>query len=345
MDKAKAIIFGAGKNGENVYKHIKDNYEIVHFVDNNINRWGKDHLGITIISPQELLNYNDAKIYIATIHELDVINQLISMGIEMDRIITFNISLVMESVTEKYKKYEREERLMEEIKKISIGKLLSTIKNGTMNLSSISFIPGSSGVLDFALLRALMLKYNLKTYLEIGTYIGESINIITDIADKCYSISVPESHPCSMKNWCKKYGMQDYSNRLINKSNIVQFLEDSKEFDFGRIQDKIDLYFIDADHSYDGVLNDTRKVFDHKAKDSIVVWHDFKKSRNKLNMDVISAVEDTLSSKEFENIFLFDNNICGIYIPDKYLADFHNMTYFDKNELYTYDLDYHIIVR
>ncbi|WP_158078749.1 class I SAM-dependent methyltransferase [Clostridium puniceum] len=179
----------------------------------------------------------------------------------------------------------------------------------------------------------------MKNYLEIGTYIGESINVISDICDVCYSITAPIDAPYSMKNWCKDANIPDYSERLATSKNIRHYYCDSKTFDFSSIDEKIDVYFIDGDHSYYGVYHDTKNIFENKNEDSFVIGHDFKRQGAVFNEDVILAVKNVLK-QEFDNVFVTNNNICGIYIPKKYQKDFplKKLGYSEeREELYTYD--------
>ena len=53
--------------------------------------------------------------------------------------------------------------------------------------------------------------------------------------------------------------MPNYSGRLAYSDKIKHFYVNSQTFDFETINDEIDLYFIDGDHSYEGVYNDTKK--------------------------------------------------------------------------------------
>ena len=118
---------------------------------------------------------------------------------------------------------------------------------------------------------------------------------------------------------------------------------DSKEFNFKSIKESIDLYFIDADHSYTGVYNDTKNVFDSKKEDSFVIWHDFKVTSWKYCGIAAPAVKEVLGEK-FKNVYLVDNrqNMCGIYIPEKYQSDFeyHEIYYSEERQpMWAYEME------
>ncbi len=82
----KAIIFGCGYAGEGAYCKLCDMYEIIAWVDNNTNLWGKKKEGIEIISPlkmYELLQKNkEVTLFVAVVDSSDIVNQLKMNSIE-----------------------------------------------------------------------------------------------------------------------------------------------------------------------------------------------------------------------------------------------------------------------
>ncbi|KAI4450876.1 hypothetical protein C823_005413 [Eubacterium plexicaudatum ASF492] len=106
-------------------------------------------------------------------------------------------------------------------------------------------------------LKLIAIKSGSKEYLEVGTYIGESINILTDCCEKLYSVTLPIEK--AMKQF-KPSWRTNFIGKLATNENIVSYYTDSRQFDFSKHADTVDLYFIDGDHSYEGVYNDT-KIF------------------------------------------------------------------------------------
>ena len=225
-------------------------------------------------------------------------------------------------------------------KELNIGKFLGSEElreTQGIKFNTLSMVWGGSSLLDYALLRGLVIKYQIETYLEIGTYIGDSLTVVSDLVKKCYSITVPEDHPAHMRNWCHRNHTIDYSNKLVTGDNMIQYQEDSKEFDFGKINGSIGLYFIDGDHSYQGVLIDSLKVLEHfDPENSFVVWHDCRNSAGKIDLEVVGAIYEATGDEYFKNFFIFNNSMCGVYIPDKYINDFVKTMESDK--LVTYQV-------
>lgn len=219
---------------------------------------------------------------------------------------------------------------------INLGAWLHQHKQ--LNLKEMTFIAGGSGILDYLFLKQIAQISGCREYLEIGTYIGESINILTDCCEKLYSVSLPED---SLRKYFIHAKNPNYVGRLSKHENIVHYNINSRLFDFSKHADTVGLYFIDGDHSYQGVYHDTKSIFANKKEDAIVVWHDFKTGQNAYRTEVVRAVYDALG-EEFGQVYVTDNNICGIYIPKSRMNEFGFMVYERKYEenapLYTYNL-------
>lgn len=81
------VIWGATPSIKNIYKQIKNESELVYFVDNDKNKWGKKLFDEDIISPSELTKKKFDKIYILSTSAMDAIKQqIINMGIDDNKI-------------------------------------------------------------------------------------------------------------------------------------------------------------------------------------------------------------------------------------------------------------------
>lgn len=220
---------------------------------------------------------------------------------------------------------------------ININSLLNDLDELYV-FNTICFTWGGSEILDYALIQALIKKYKLKNYLEIGTYTGESLCVAADVAEQCYSIAVLENHPAHMKKWCASRHLKDYSNLLVDRDNMVQYLEDSYYFDYSKVTEKIDLYFVDGDHSYRGVFIDSIKIFEHiDTENTFVLWHDVRNGLG-LNKEIVRAIHDAIGEK-FEGFYTFDYSMCGLYVPPKYRNDFKMISVDDEIGRYKIQLE------
>lgn len=324
----KVVIYGCGKIGKLVYENYKGWYDFLFFVDKNAEEI-KEYDGVPVYLPQKLKEYPEIKIIIASYNYKDML-----ADIERFEIANRNIELFMQSfepVLSKTLTMALDKRT------INLGEWFRNSKN--LSCKELTFIPGGSQVLDYMFLKQIAIKSGSREYLEIGTYIGESINILTDCCEKLYSVTLPIE--CAKKYYDEQFKMRNYVGRLVNHEKVTTYYTDSSQFDFSKHADTVDLYFIDGDHRYEAVYNDTKNIFLNKKENAIVVWHDFKYTDTRYKAGVVNAVHDVLGDA-FDNVYVTDNNACGIYIPPNRIDEFgfimHEGIYEENAPLYTYDV-------
>ncbi|WP_061310083.1 class I SAM-dependent methyltransferase [Clostridium botulinum] len=90
MNKLKIIIFGVGSGYERLKCDMNfDKVEMLAFVDNDIKKQGTIFNNINIVSPKEIHKYSYDYIIIASQYYLEIEKQLLDMGIEKKRIISY----------------------------------------------------------------------------------------------------------------------------------------------------------------------------------------------------------------------------------------------------------------
>ena len=85
----QALIFGCGGIGEKCKTYLEElGYEVIAFVDNDKDKWGKLFQGKIIISPKEISSLNYKQIAIGNYKAANSIKrQLLELGVEKDKII------------------------------------------------------------------------------------------------------------------------------------------------------------------------------------------------------------------------------------------------------------------
>jgi predicted O-methyltransferase YrrM len=81
------------------------------------------------------------------------------------------------------------------------------------------------------------------------------------------------------------------------EKKIVMLTGDSKQFDFTQFANRINFVFIDGDHSYDAVMNDSKIAFQMVSSGGIIVWHDYL-----FINDVTRAILDISKGRELFNL-------------------------------------------
>jgi predicted O-methyltransferase YrrM len=123
---------------------------------------------------------------------------------------------------------------------------------------------------------------------EIGTFRGRTaLNFALNSPENCrvFTLDLPEES--NVKEMAvasanradatligaRKVGL-DYEGRDVS-SKIVQLYGDSRSFDFSPYVGQADLVFVDGGHTYDVVVNDTRRAIEMCRPGGVVMWHDF----------------------------------------------------------------------
>lgn len=83
--KQKAIIFGAGATGSEVYEKVKNIYDVLCYIDNDDRKIGMKKNGINVNHPNFLHNNIFDKVIIATLTGSEEIFQQISGGGDISR--------------------------------------------------------------------------------------------------------------------------------------------------------------------------------------------------------------------------------------------------------------------
>lgn len=186
------------------------------------------------------------------------------------------------------------------------------LTNGTETLETFAFLGGGSLPTDLALLKSISKKFDNCQYFEIGTWRGESVANVADTGADCYTLNLSEAELKAMNipdAYAKLHGFFSH-----NKEQVHYLYGNSLDFDFAALDKKFDLIFIDGDHHYDFVKNDTQKVFEHLIHDkSIVVWHDYAYSPEKIRPEVLAGILDGIPKAFQKNLYHVSNTMCAIF--------------------------------
>ncbi|HZK07110.1 MAG TPA: class I SAM-dependent methyltransferase [Bacteroidales bacterium] len=180
-----------------------------------------------------------------------------------------------------------------------------------------AFLDGGSLPTDHFLLQQLAAGIEGCRYFEIGTWRGESVANVAPHAAHCTTLNLSDEQ-------MREVGMSEdyidligfFSNHL---PNITHLRGDTSHFDFAGLNQKYDLIFIDGDHHYEMVKNDTQKVFANLLHDrSIVVWHDYARNPETPRFDVFAGILDGLPPHLHHNLYHAGNTLSAVYSPLKY---------------------------
>ncbi|MBE0673970.1 MAG: class I SAM-dependent methyltransferase, partial [Bacteroidales bacterium] len=220
----------------------------------------------------------------------------------------------MEGVKAREQEYYRKKLIKEynteQLPTISILDLFPDLEE---EIQSYSFLSGTSLITDLVLLKSFARKRSGCAYLEIGSWRGESLVNVSDVTEDCTSLTLSADEMRQLnfgEEFIKVHGV--FSNHI---QSIKRIEANSHTFDFNKLDKKFDLIFIDGDHSYEGVLNDTRKVFQlRKNQNSVIVWHDYGFHTEDARYTTLKAILDGVPKEKHKNLYHVSNTMCAVYI-------------------------------
>ncbi|MBL1279051.1 MAG: class I SAM-dependent methyltransferase [Fluviicola sp.] len=201
---------------------------------------------------------------------------------------------------------------LEQLPTINILDLLPNLDD---KIRRYSFLTGTSLITDLVLLRGLAKSFDKCSYMEIGSWRGESLANVSDVVEECLSITLSAEDMKGLgypDSFADVHGVfsKDLENLTVIEAN-------SHTFDFSSLNKKFDLIFVDGDHSYGGVLNDTKKVFNlRRESQSIIVWHDYAFNTEDVRYTTMKAILDGIPEEYHKNLYHVSNTMCAVYIEN-----------------------------
>ncbi|NVO18190.1 MAG: class I SAM-dependent methyltransferase [Bacteroidetes bacterium] len=197
------------------------------------------------------------------------------------------------------------------LKQINLTDLLGSFNE---TIAPYEYLDGGSLPTDIGLLKALARQIPNCAFFEIGTWRGENVANVSQVAESCITMDLPDAEKVNLGMTDEYISQHAALSRHI--PNIIHLKANSLTFDFNSLGKKFDLVFIDGDHHYKGVLNDTQKVFAHLIhENTVIVWHDYAFNPEKVRYEVFSAILDGLPESHHSRLFHVANTLCAIYFP------------------------------
>jgi hypothetical protein len=148
-------------------------------------------------------------------------------------------------------------------------------KDTTITLRPETVLSGSVNIFDQTVLCGLLRLVKPMTVLEIGTFRGGTTWHLHENAPRgatVYTMDLPDD---AMPDDITDSALARIKTRpfLPDSHRVVQIQIDSKTWD-GSLPSKAQFVFIDGDHSYAGVKNDTEKALQCVDSAACIAWHD-----------------------------------------------------------------------
>lgn len=198
--------------------------------------------------------------------------------------------------------------------------LLDLVPGIDETIAPYCYMNGSSRTVDLALIKAVARRFPDCRYLEIGALRGESLANVAEVARECVAVSLSDEEIIE-RGWGEEF-RKNNGLFLGNVPNLTRIGHDSLTFDFSTIG-TFDLVFVDGDHSYEGVLSDTRSAFSvRRNDDSIIIWHDYGFEYETTRWSVMAGILDGAPADARGHIYHVSNTLCAIYVNGAYRTSF-----------------------
>lgn len=177
------------------------------------------------------------------------------------------------------------------------------------------YLDGGSTPIDIALLKGLAKKNHQCDYFEIGTWRGESAANVASVAKHCTTLNLSDIEMKEMRLDKKYIDLHRFFSKDLK--NVTHLQGNSMTFDYKSLEQKFDLIFIDGDHHYEAVMNDTKNAFQLlKNERSVIVWHDYGNNPNDIRWDVLRGILDGTPNDKKKKLYRVSNTLCAIYTDE-----------------------------
>ena len=229
----------------------------------------------------------------------------------------YPVAVLLDGIRAQREKYHRAQiEAQYGIRQLPTIDLLDLLPGLEGQLNTYSFLDGTSSITDLILLKSLAKTYASCSYLEIGSWRGESIVNVADIAPKCTSVTLSKSEMQQMNLNPEFIRLHGFFSE--NHPNITTIGHNSHTFDFQSLDQSYDLIFVDGDHGYESVKKDSQSVFPLRRNEgSIIVWHDYGFNPESVRYSVLHGILDGIPREKHQHLYHVSNTMCAIYLEDK----------------------------
>jgi predicted O-methyltransferase YrrM len=194
------------------------------------------------------------------------------------------------------------------------------VENQPLQKLILNFAPDTYGDVswqELVTLSSLVVHYKPLRIFEIGTFMGKTTyHLAANSPDQArvFTLDLPQAgfeetiaqnpYDMNLLHEGKRHEVGHYFKNTAYESKIKQIFCDSRSFDETPYADSMDMIFVDADHFYPSVINDTQKALRMLSKDGpgkVILWHDLRQrsdvERGILELcgrDKIRHIKDTM---------------------------------------------------
>jgi hypothetical protein len=184
-------------------------------------------------------------------------------------------------------------------------------------VSPYTFMPGTASPLEMAVLRGLAGRFEPCHYLEIGTFRGESVANVAQVADRCVTVCLPEATMADLGLSAEEIAVHGMFSRGL--ANVEHVAHDSRTLDFATLGGPFDLVFVDGDHAPETVRSDTVHVLaELRDERSVVLWHDYGFSPEEVRWSVLAGILDGCPADVRPCLYHLAHTTAAVYVRGEF---------------------------
>lgn len=180
----------------------------------------------------------------------------------------------LENAIDKYGEQERFQLLHKQarLREVNLSQVFgSEIDKVEAPYGTVNETTGKPNQAELFMVNILARHLKARNIFEFGTFTGRSTYYFT-LATPDTRVTTLDLPPGPGRT-IPEVGL--YFVNSDREDQITQILTDSRKFDPTPYEKKMDFIFVDGDHSYEGVKNDTEKAFKMLAPGGVILWHDY----------------------------------------------------------------------
>uniref|UniRef100_Q07IR2 Glycosyl transferase, family 2 n=1 Tax=Rhodopseudomonas palustris (strain BisA53) TaxID=316055 RepID=Q07IR2_RHOP5 len=158
------------------------------------------------------------------------------------------------------------------IRELYLGEILPDALKVPVPLGAMNELTGHPNKADMIMVCAIAGAIKAKRIFEFGTHVGRTTYHLTAVDEEA-EVTTLDIGDAAVNEYAPYIG--NYFKNTGKDSRIRQIFANSFEFDPAPYRHQFDFVFVDADHSYEAVKNDTLKAFELLRPGGVVMWHDY----------------------------------------------------------------------
>lgn len=158
------------------------------------------------------------------------------------------------------------------LRELYLAEIFPDIGEIPVPIGAMNELTGHANKADMLIVCAIAKQHGARRIFEFGTHVGRTSYHLMQSNEEAQVFTL-DIGPDSGLEYGEYIG--NFYREKGDFDRITQILEDSRQFDTTPYRHSFDFVFVDADHSYNGVKNDTVKALELVRPGGIIMWHDY----------------------------------------------------------------------